>query len=121
MNQQLARITEASLEIKDRGILNFWIHVDYEEGMSQGIGGLALDRYSKELDSRVGTVYGCEIIRQLLIALDVNDFSEMKGKDIWVIGEGKGLSFKPKGIQALKADGGKSVIFDDILELTKNL
>ena len=32
MNKKLAKITSAKLEIKDRGILNFWIFVEYEEG-----------------------------------------------------------------------------------------
>lgn len=31
MNKQLAKIKSAGLEIKERGILNFWIIVDYEE------------------------------------------------------------------------------------------
>lgn len=42
----------------------------------------------------------------------------MKGKDIWVIVEDNSspLNIKPIGIQALKADGGKQIIFNDILE-----
>lgn len=115
--EKLARITSSSLEIKDRGILNFWIMVDYEEGMSQGIGGIALDEYSEHLKERVGTAYGCEMIRQLLLCLNVNDFKEMIGKDIFVLGDGNGLSFKPNGIRALKADGGKKVIFDDVFKM----
>lgn len=119
MQKQLAKIKSASLEIKERGILNFWIIVDYEEGYSQGIGGLALDTYDKILQERIGTAYGCEMIRQLLLCLDVNDFSEMVGKNIWVLGEGSGLSFTPKGIQRLKTDSGDkkyiTVIFSDIL------
>lgn len=114
MNKQLARISKAGLEIKERGILNFWIFVDYEEGMAQGIGGMALDQWCESLQRRIGTAYGCEMIRQLLECLNVNDFSEMKGRDIFVIGEGSGGGFIPKGIQALRADGGKSVIFDDV-------
>lgn len=115
MNKQLAKITGANLEIKERGILNFWIYVDYEDGCCQGIGGIALDEFCKEKNRRIGTAYGCEVIRRVLLALDVNDFSEMKGKHIWVYGEGVGLSFKAKGIQRLKTDGGDiPVIFDDI-------
>lgn len=116
--KKLAKISIASLEIKDRGILNFWINVDYEEGCSQGVGGIALDEYDKEKEERVGTAYGCEVIRRLLLALDVNDFSEMKGKVIWVVGEGSGLSFRPTGIQPLKVDNkdAKPVIFSDILK-----
>ncbi|NCB44443.1 MAG: hypothetical protein EOM59_17765 [Clostridia bacterium] len=115
MNKQLAIIRSAGLEIKERGILNFWINVNYEEGYSQGIGGIALDSYDEEKARRIGTAYGCEMIRRVLLALDVNDFSEMKGKIIWVIGKNKGLSFKPKGIQQLAINGGgDAVIFDDI-------
>lgn len=118
MNKQLAKVTKATLEIKERGILSFWIHVDYEEGCSHGVGGIVLDSFDTKKDSRVGTAYGCEVIRQLLIALDVNDFSEMKGKVIWVHGDGAGLGFKPKGISALYVDNKKAkpVIFDEILK-----
>ena len=80
MNKQLAKITKAGLEIKERGILTFWIHVEYEEGCCQGIGGIVLDSYDKAKGMRVGTAYGCEMIRRILTALNVNDFSEMKGK-----------------------------------------
>jgi len=116
MNKRLAKISSASLEIKERGILNFWIHVDYEEGCSQGIGGIALDSYDKAKNKRVGTAYGCEMIRRILLAFDVNDFSELKGKHLWVIGEGEGFSFNPKGVQALSVDSKNDtpVIFTDI-------
>ena len=80
MIYKLAKVSKASLEIQDRGILNFWIHVDYEEGCSQGVGGIVLDGYDKELKGRVGTAGGCEVIRQLLLLFQVNDFSEMKGQ-----------------------------------------
>jgi hypothetical protein len=115
--KQLAKISKASLEIQERGILNFWIHVDYEEGCSQGVGGIALDQWDEEKKERVGTAYGCEIIRRLLLALNVNDFAEMKGKMVWVVGEGEGLSFRPTGIQPLNVDNnkGRAVIFSDIL------
>lgn len=115
--EKLAKISKATLEIQERGMLNFWIYVDYEEGCSQGVGGFALDTYDEEKGHRIGTAYGCEVIRQLLLALDVNDFSEMKGKMIWVIGEGRGLNFQPKGLRPLNVDSSKdkTVIFDKIL------
>jgi len=115
--KQLAKISKATLEIKERGILNFWIYVDYEDGGAQGIGGIALDTWDKERKVRIGTAYGCEMIRCLLLSLKVNDFSEMKGKIIWVIGEGEGFDFKPTGIQMLKVDDNKSepIIFSNIL------
>jgi hypothetical protein len=119
LNKKLARIKSAKLEIQERGILNFWLYVDYEDGLSQGVGGIALDTYDSVLKSRVGTAYGCEVIRQLLLELQVNDFSEMADKKIWVLGEGSGLSFTPKGVQSLNVDNSESkpVIWKDILEM----
>ncbi len=116
MNRQLAKISSANLEIQERGILNFWIFVDYEDGAGQGVGGIALDQFDKEKDRRIGTAYGCEMIRRLLLCLSVNDFSEMKGKHVWVYGEGEGLSFKPLGLAPLHIDNSKSetLIFDDV-------
>lgn len=115
MNKQLAKISSATLEIKERGILNFWIYVDYEEGCSQGVGGIVLDTYDNQKKRRVGSAYGCEMIRRLLIALNVNDFSEMKGKQVWVYGEGEGLGFRPIGIGSLRTNHSQPpVIFDDV-------
>lgn len=119
MNKKLAKISSAKLDIKERGILTFWIAVDYEDGWSQYVGGIALDDPSMDRGLRVGTAFGCEVIRRLLLALDVNDFSEMKGKYIYVIGEGEGLKFATKGIQALRVDKSpysEPIIFSDILE-----
>ena len=115
MNKQLAKVSKATLQLQERGILMFWISVDYEEGCSQGIGGLCLDEYDKEKKTRVGTAYGCEMIRQALDVFSVDDFSEMKGKYIWVLGEGEGFSFKPTGLQSLAVDGKvKTFIFEDV-------
>ena len=117
MNEKLAYITDAKLEMKERGVLNFWIFVDYEDGMSQGVGGFCLDTWDGQLGERIGTAYGCEMIRQLLLCLGVNDFSEMKGQHIWVLGQGGGLSFSPRGVQALRSNGGKEVVFEDVYDM----
>ena len=118
MKKQLAKIRKATLEIQERTILNFWIYVDYEDDSgSQGIGGIALDEYDPDKKIRVGTAYGCEMIRRLLLLLDVDDFSEMVGKYIWVYGEGDGLGFKPEGIQPLKTDSDKPpLMLNDVLK-----
>lgn len=118
MKRKLAKVRSASLDIKGLGILTFWIHVDYEEGCSQSVGGICLDMWSEDKQSRVGTAFGCEVIRRLLLEMNVNDFSEMRDRKVWVCGTGEGLHFTPKGIAALKVDNSKTspVYFDDILE-----
>ena len=116
MNKQLAIVTKATLEIKERGILNFLVYVDYENGGGQAVGGIALDSWDESKKSRIGTAYGCEVIRRLLLLFKVNDFSEMKNKIIYVLGEGEGLGFRPKGFKSLSFDGGNRVVFDEILE-----
>lgn len=117
--EKLAKITSASLCI-ERTILSFWIHVNYEDGMGQGIGGLALDTYDKSKNRRIGTAFGCEVIKRLLVELNVNDFSEMTEKIIWVIGSNDSYgNFEPKGIRALNVDKvskTEGVIFSNILE-----
>ena len=120
--KKLAKVSSARLEIKDRGILMFYITVDYEDGLSQNVGGLCLDTYDKVKEKRVGTAYGCEMIRRCLLEFGVDDFSEMKGKYIWVLGEGEGFSFAPKGLQKLVVDGGKEdkpFIFSEVFEQFK--
>lgn len=119
MEKKLAKITKAHLEIQERGILNFWIFVDYEEdGFSQGVGGIDLDTWDEMKRKRVGSAFGAEVIRQLLICIGVNDFSEMKGKYIWVLGEGDGMQFTPKGVQSLNTEKSKAmqVVWEDILK-----
>ncbi|MNQ44695.1 hypothetical protein D3C85_584590 [compost metagenome] len=120
MKKKLAKISSATFEIKERGVLNFWVFVDYEEGCSQGVGGLVLDDYDKELESRIGTAYGCEMIRQLLLFFGVNNLPEAKGQLVYVVGEGEGLSFKPCGFEHLKVEkNGRQagLLFSDILKM----
>ena len=116
---KLAKVESASLEIKERGILNFWVHVAYEDGFNQGVGGLALDTWNKDLERRVGTAYGCEMIRQLLLFFGVNNLTEAKGQVVYVVGEGEGLSFRPTGLKHLsvmKGDRPEYICFKEIYE-----
>ena len=121
MKENLATITSAGLEIKERAILTFWIFVDYEEGSSQGVGGFALDSYDDNIKERVGTAYGLQMIIELLSVLGVNDLHEAKGQNIFILGECEGLSFKPKGIKSLRSGTGKSLIFEDVFLNKKGL
>lgn len=115
-NRILAKITGARLSIKERGILTFHINVDYDEWGSQTIGGYALDGYDRERNERIGSAYGCEMIRRLLLFFDVDDFSEMADKYVYVLGEGDGFSFKPVGFKSFRLDSGKDeeLIFSEV-------
>ena len=125
MNKQLAKVTSASLSIQDRGVLTFWIFVDYEEGCSQGVGGVYLDTYDEGKKCRVGTAGGMEVIRQILLAFRIDDLHELKGRHIWVLGEGEDSSFTPKGVQPINTDNSEAKpiiwaeIFSDMASIDK--
>ncbi|MCD6323258.1 MAG: hypothetical protein J7L77_09565 [Clostridiales bacterium] len=115
MEKVLATIDSANLDILDRDILTFWITVTYEDsGNSQGIGGFALDEYCNIKKRRVGTAYGCEMIIRLLKLFKVNSLHEAIGKSVYILGDGDGLRFKPRGIQTLRKDGARELIFTDV-------
>lgn len=120
--KKLAKVNSFKLNIKYTGSLIFKLDVDYEDGLSQGLGGLVLDNYNIVTGERIGTAYGCEMIRQLMLTLDVDDFNEVKNKIIYVLGEGEGFQFKAKGIETLNVYGNvKTLIFDDVREMFQSL
>lgn len=114
---KLAKVTSASIEIMERKIMTFWVHVSYEEGMCQGVGGQTLDTWDEQLDCRIGTAYGCEMLRQLLLFFGVNNLSDAKGQVVYVIGTGQGFSFKPHGfkhLEILRNDRPEQINFNEI-------
>lgn len=121
MQKKLAKITKATLEIQERGILNFWVFVDYEDGWHQGVGGICLDTWDEEKKSRVGTAYGCEMIRQMLLFFGVNNLEECKGQLVYVLGDGKSaLDFKPCGFEHLYVEKGNrpdNILFNEIRDM----
>ena len=119
---KLAKIESAKVGI-DRGcFLTWWLHVKYEDGFCQGIGGYTLDDYDEKLERRVGTAYGADIIRQIMVMFDVDDFSKLKGRYMWVTGESCGFAFDVKGIKPLKLDNPDAdyLDFEDFLKFWKD-
>lgn len=115
----LAKIEKCNLSFRDNNILILNIYVDYEEGMSQNIAGICLDTYDENIKDRIGTAYGCEMIRLLLEMFQVDNLSELNGKYIYVYGESENggmLSFKPQGFRTLKQYGKKDLNFKNVLE-----
>lgn len=116
MIYELAKISNVFIGIEDHSIMTFEITVDYESYGSQVISGYALDKYDINKKRRVGTAYGCEIIRRIIEEFNISNFEELKGKHCWIFGEGEGFTFKPKGIKSLCVDNKHSsgINFNDI-------
>ena len=120
-NKKLAKITRCDFSFTDTNkILILNIDVDYDEFGSQNICGLILDNYDKDKKERVGTAFGCELIRKILDTFDCNNLQNIVGKVIYVLVDGDGLAFKPKGFERPSFDNGKKIIYDDILKEFKN-
>lgn len=125
--KHLARVKSVKTSIKDHGCLTFWVDVEYENGFCQEVGGLTLDDWNKELECRVGTAYGCEMLIQLLKFFNVDDLSDVSNRLIYVVGEEDKtfLGFKPKGLERLRLDHKKNevntLIFSDVLDKMVNL
>lgn len=99
--EKLAKIRNCHLNTQDHGGLLLNLVVEYEDGGCQDIFCKCLDTYDETLKSRIGTAYGCEIIRRVLDIFKANDLTELKGKYVWVIGEGgNSLDFTPYGIRS---------------------
>jgi hypothetical protein len=77
------KIASTSLGIEDHGIFSSMIMIEFN-GSVQGFGGWALDKFSKELDQRIGTAFGCQFILELLKTLEVSTWDELKGLNVRV-------------------------------------
>ena len=80
-----AIITDFSLNFTERGILDFWIYLDYECG-SQGFGGYALYLPKSFKNHKLKSYAGHYIYRVLEVA-GVTDLKDLKGKTIRVNGD----------------------------------
>lgn len=99
MKKELAVITSASLGLHNGSMLTTCLMAEYEGGGCQNVGGIVLDTYNKEKESREGTAAGCELIRQLLFFFGVGDLSEVKNHVCYVLYEGEGPARNPRGLE----------------------
>lgn len=104
MNKQLCNLTQVCTSYQDRRILILDVFVDLESGGSLSVFNMCLDTYDKDKKQRVGTVYGCEMIRQTLDFFGVDDLSQIKNykcylltdkESIWCAGDVLGLEQLP--------------------------
>jgi hypothetical protein len=78
-----ALIENTMLGIEDHGIMSFWLYLDYG-GSGQGVGGYALDDFKEDLNRRIGTAEGMELIGRILRVVGVSKWEDLKGQHIRV-------------------------------------
>ena len=119
MNKQLCNVTKVCTSYQDRRILILDVFVDLESGGSLSVFNMCLDSYDQDKKQRVGTAYGCEMIRQTLDFFGVDDLSQIKNyncyllidkESIWCASDVLGLEqlpfdqFKHQRQQIIKAE-----------------
>lgn len=93
-----AIITSTKLgNIKDRGLMTFWIFLDYGDS-SQGFGGYCLDRYDKTTEGRVQSVLTGDLVYNLLETLDLDSWEDLKGTVVRAILDEDTLNGKVLGL-----------------------
>ena len=122
---QIGKIESTMLGVEDHGILTAVLMFDLGTS-GQGTPGHALDgmvkhtRFAGKYDdgsgehSRVGSAYGMEFIRRLLLACGVDRWEQLRGRTVFVLrDEGDPFGYI-KGIRPLPTEGGQEFIFDEL-------
>lgn len=87
MNKFLCNVSKVKFEYQERKILILDWYVDLEDSGSFSAMNLVLDSYDNDLKKRVGTAYGCEMIRQTLEFFKVNNFDQVKNYKCYLLSE----------------------------------
>lgn len=78
-----AKITSASIEIEDHGILTAWLHLEYGDSTAQGFGGYGFYASPKTWQKKDFPFFGRFVWRCLEIA-EVGRWSDIVGKTVRV-------------------------------------
>ena len=117
ITRRLAKIESTDLAFHNGSILTAYLHVNYGGGLAQGIGGYSLDRYDRATQRRIGTAYGCEFIRRILLACGVERWEDLPGRTIYVIQTEEQTRLGAAGalgIAPLATEPGEEFLFDDL-------
>ena len=87
MIKHLCKVTGASLNYQDRKIMVLNIFVNLEDGGSLAVFNKVLDGWDETRKHRVGSAYGCELIRQTLDFFGVSDLHEIKDYYCYVLSD----------------------------------
>jgi hypothetical protein len=139
---EIAKAKSTMLGVEDHGILSATVEFDYG-GSRQGIPGYTFDtpvKYTSfkgkyhdgstisygehygDLDlenGRVGTAYGMEFIRRLLLAFGVDQWEHIVGRTVFVLKDKGDRYGYIKGIRPLPTEGGREFVFEDLSVLIK--
>ena len=91
-----AQITSTKLGREDHGIMTFMIFVK-TESYSVGVGGFALDQYSRETKDRIFSATGLEAISKILEIVGVDNWEDLPGKYIRIKDNGLGTPIEEIG------------------------
>lgn len=93
-----AKVTNTQLGcLHDRGIMTFWIHLEFGIG-GKGFGGYCLDSWDSDNNERVQSKLTGDMIYGILQALDLDSWEDLKGKYVRVAVDEKGFGQKLLGI-----------------------
>jgi len=103
---------------EDHDILTFFLILEYDAGVCQGFGGIALDTWHKEYDKRIDIGLGDEIKKILIKSFGVDSYESLVGQKIDVRFGVKDNYF-PEAISPI----GKNDWFDlkEIMEVFKDM
>lgn len=87
MNYQLCNVKSVTTNYQDRKILILDVNVELVDGGGLSVFNVVLDTYDKDKQKRVGTAYGCEMIKACLDFFGVNNLSEVKNYKCYLITE----------------------------------
>lgn len=85
-----AIIKSTMLGREDHGIMTFMIFVKFDDMITCGIGGWALDQYDENIETRVFQAKSMEVISKILEVIGVKTWEELPGKYIRFEDAGRG-------------------------------
>lgn len=103
--RKIAKITRAELGFEDHGIFSVALQFDYG-GSVQGMGPWGLGKHGE---------FG-GIIRDIITAAGVSDWSELVGRTVYVLTQDDSWSSPIVGFENLPTEKGKRIVFRETFE-----
>lgn len=110
--RELGKITKASVEFEDHGILSFMLHFSFK-GSAQGFGGVSLDNWSKQHNRRIGTAAGLDLMIQLMKLFEVSRFEDIAGKHAYALRDNNEWNASITGVERTEPEGSGKFLLKD--------